>query len=292
MTCRTSFISILAVAALTVMVVPAANAGGGRACVREAKRDAKDCNATCKEDFQTAKDACLNRDHDCVEVCRAQRSECRLATGFDAAIDACNDLLEQNRQQCPTGDGRDACIDQAQVAAFQCRDAAREPATPLLQQCRKDFRSCAQACPAPAAGSPPVDPKQCITDAKAALQTCGADCREGFQVAKDDCHNRDHVCVDTCRAARHTCRQPVNDDLNAALAQCAADRQSGVDGCKADHPVPPPENATAQDLCIDGVQVDAFICRDDAHEAVRPRYVACQDQFRSCVDTNCPPIQP
>ncbi len=291
MTCRTSVITILAAVALTMAAVPPANAGGGRACVREAKRDAKDCSATCKEDFQTAKDACLNRDHDCVEICRANRSECRLETGFDAAIDACNDLLEQRREQCPTGDGRDGCIDQAQIEAFQCRDAARELAKPLLKQCRKDFRTCAKACPAPTGGTPPVDPKQCVADAKDALKTCGADCREDFQVAKDDCHDRDHVCVDSCRAARHTCRQPVRDDLNTALAHCATDRQSGIDDCKAAHPVPPPENATAQDQCIDGVQVEAFICRDDAHEAAHPGFVDCQNQFRSCVDTNCPPIQ-
>ena len=72
-------LTVLAVAALAVMTATPANAGP-RPCLREAKRDAKDCAATCKEDFQTAKDACLNRDHDCVEVCRANRAQCRLDT--------------------------------------------------------------------------------------------------------------------------------------------------------------------------------------------------------------------
>jgi hypothetical protein len=42
----------------------------------------------------------LNRLHSCVEVCRANRSQCRLDSGFDAAIDACNDVLEARRAQC------------------------------------------------------------------------------------------------------------------------------------------------------------------------------------------------
>ena len=32
--------------------------------------------AGCKEDFQTAKDACIDRDRDCVEACREVRAEC------------------------------------------------------------------------------------------------------------------------------------------------------------------------------------------------------------------------
>lgn len=292
MKCRTSLISILAVAALTVAAAPAANAGA-RPCVREAKQDAKDCSATCKEDFQTAKDACLNRDHACVEVCRANRSQCRLDTGFDAAIDACNELLESARAQCQPGEGRDRCIDDAQVHAFECRDSARELARPLLKQCRKDFRNCAKACPAPDPATPVQDPKQCIGDAKKAANTCFAGCKEALQVAKDDCRNRDHACVEQCRAARHTCRQPVRDELSSDLDVCAGNRQSGVDDCESQFPPPRDETAAIDfDQCVDGVQVTAFVCRDDAHEEARPGFVDCRNQFRDCVVTNCPVIQP
>src|SRR5262245_43326915 len=121
---------LLAAAALVLSTAPAF-AAGGRACVREAKQDAKDCTAVCKETLQAAKDQCLNRDHACVEVCRANRSQCRLDSGFDAAIDACNDSLEARRAQCraDTTAGtpeRDRCIDLAQIDAFECRDSARE----------------------------------------------------------------------------------------------------------------------------------------------------------------------
>lgn len=291
MKCRTSIFLILAVAALTVAAAPAANAGA-RPCVREAKRDAKDCSATCKEDFQAAKDACLNRDHACVEICRANRAQCRLDTGFDATIDACNDQLEARRAQC-TGDNRDQCIDKAQVDAFECRDSARELAKPLLRQCRKDFRNCAKACPAPDPATPVQDPKECIANAATATNTCFADCKEAFQVAKDDCRHRDHACVEQCRAARTTCRQPVREGLNADLDVCATNRQTGIDDCESKYPLPRDETAAINfDQCVDGVQVTAFICRDDAHEQAHPGFVDCQDHFRSCVQTNCPVIQP
>lgn len=289
MKCRT--FSVIA-AALVLASATVAAAGPGP-CVREAKGDAKDCAADCKEALQTAKDTCLNRDHACVEVCRANRSQCRLDSGIDAALDACNGALEARRAQCrlddPAGPARDACIDQAQVDAFECRDAARELARPVLKQCRKDFRNCAKACPAPAPADPVVDPKGCVRDANAAAKVCAATCKEDFQVAKDDCKHRDHDCVESCRADRTACRQPVNDALAADLAACAATRQSGVEGCATQFP--PPRDAAGEiafDQCVDGVQVTGFVCRDDAHEAARPGYVACRQAFRSCVVTNCP----
>jgi hypothetical protein len=286
----------MVLSAAFVLTTAAFASAGARPCVREAKRDAKDCAAGCKETFQTAKDTCLNRLHSCVEVCRANRSQCRLDSGFDAAIDACNDVLEARRAQCradnPPGDARDLCIDQAQIAAFQCRDAARELARPLLKQCRKDFRNCAKACPPADPADPPVDPKTCIQDANVAAKECAATCKEEYQVAKDDCRNRDHACMEDCRADRNTCREPVRAILSSDLAVCAEDRQTGVDGCAATYP--PPRDPPAEvnfDQCVDGVQVDAFICRDDAHEHARPGFAICKQNFRSCVDTNCP-VQP
>ena len=294
MPCRKSKLVVL-VAALVLTTATLASAGG-RACVREAKRDAKDCAADCKEGFQTAKDACLNRDHACVEVCRANRAQCRLDTGFDAAIDACNDALEARRASCradnPPGDARDRCIDAAQVDAFECRDSVRELARPLLRQCRREFRACAKACPAPDPSGPPVNPKRCINNAAVVAQACTARCREEFQVAKDDCRNRDHECMEDCREDRNICREPVRAILNADLAECADGRTTGIDGCQTQYP--PPRDPPAEisfDQCVDGVQVTAFVCRDDAHEEARPGFLTCRQNFRTCVDTNCP-VQP
>lgn len=297
MKCRTSKIMLLAAAATLVLVsVPDAFAGP-RPCVREATRDAKDCTADCKETLQAAKDTCLNRDHACVEVCRADRSQCRLDSGIDATLDACNDSLEARRAQCradnPTpGPARDACIDAAQIDAFKCRDAARELARPLLKQCRKTFRACANACPPPDPATPTLDPKGCMRAANTAAKVCTATCKEEFRVAKDDCRNRDHACMEECRADRNACREPVRTELNAARDVCAADRQTGVDGCTTQYPPPrDPAGEIAFDQCVDGVQVVAFVCRDDAHEAARPGFVACKQAFRTCVDPNCA-VQP
>ena len=294
-------IILVAGAAALVATIAVTPAHAGNPCLSEAKRDYRDCTADCKEAFQTAKDACLNRDHACVEVCRADRSQCRLDTGFDAAIEACNDLLEARRIRCrqdnPPGEERDRCIDLAQIEAFQCRDAARELAKPLLKQCRKAFRACARACGPAAAGDPPPDPRQCLTDANIAFRAClksedaaAPGCRESFQIAKDDCRGRDHECVEACRAARHACRLPIRAQLAADLAACAANRRDGIDGCEAATPPPrdTPEEQLAYDQCVDPIQVDAFICRDDAHEAARPGFGGCRGQFRTCVETNCP----
>jgi len=291
MKCRTANLTMLA-AAFVLATAALANAGV-RPCIHEAKQDAKDCGAACKESFQTDKDNCLNRLHSCVEVCRADRSQCRLDSGIDAAIDACDATLEARRAQCradnPEGDARDACIDAAQVDAFECRDSARELARPLLKRCRKDFRTCAKQCPPADPSDTPVDPKACVAQAVTDAKTCAATCREDFQVAKDDCNHRDHDCMEQCRADRNDCRAPVLSILNTDLGKCATDRQTGADGCTSQYPPPRvPPNDVLFDQCVDGVQVEAFICRDDAHEHAQPGFDTCMQGFRDCVDTKCP----
>jgi hypothetical protein len=42
------------------------------------------------------------------------------------------------------------CIQDAQATAFECRDANREVAQPLLHECRESFNACARACAPPA----------------------------------------------------------------------------------------------------------------------------------------------
>jgi hypothetical protein len=278
----------LAVVAGLAILLPAAVSLARNACVADAAAEHKECKADCKEDYQAAKDACLDRDHDCVEVCRAHRSECREATGIDAAISACNATLYDARKTCRDTYAagtpeRDACIDQAQVVAFVCRDTAREQAKPLLKQCRKDFRACARTC---ARNDPPnpLDRKQCKLDALVTYRGCKADCREDFQVAKDGCKHRDHACAEQCREDRADCRQPVLDQRDAAIAQCNATRSAAVDNCRTLYGEGTPE----RDACIDQAQVVAFRCRDDAREAARPDLKVCRDAFRACVQS-CPP---
>jgi hypothetical protein len=131
-----------------------------RACKLDARDVLRRCVAGCREDFQLDKDTCLNRDHDCVEACRAARSDCRapILEAHEAALVVCADERQSAIEVCRSlyaadTPERDACVDQAQLATFACRDAAREEAKPGLRVCREDFIACAVACPPPG-GSP------------------------------------------------------------------------------------------------------------------------------------------
>jgi hypothetical protein len=251
-------------------------------CIKAASVDYKECKGVCKEDYQTAKDGCINKDHVCVEACREERSDCRDATGFDAAIRACNDAQQGAIANCKQifGAGtpeRDQCIDNAQLDGFQCRDQVREDNKAELKACRTAFKTCVGECP-PGSG-PADDPKQCRLDAKSDYKTCGASCREDFQIGKDACRHLDHDCVEGCRADRETCKDPVQASLDAAVAQCKATKQAAIAACNG------------VDACIDQAQAVAFQCRDDAREAAKPGFEACRQGFKTCVQ-GCPAASP
>src|SRR5207249_2291714 len=219
---------------------------------------------------------------------------CRLATGIDAVLAACNARLDQDRAKCrqdhpndPTG--LDQCIDQAQLLAFQCRDQAREDAAPALSACRATFRACAGACPPPDPPSPVTDPIACRIRAKADLKLCKATCCEDFQQARDACHDKDHACIEGCPENRQTCRRPFVDQLNADIASCNAARDSKIENCHALYPKP--DQAALLDQRTDNAQADAFECRDAARERQRPNFANCRAAFRDCVQ-GCPAPQP
>jgi hypothetical protein len=271
----------LALAITAALTVPA-GAGLVRQCVKASAVEYRECKGDCKDEYKTAKDACINKDHVCVDACREERAECREATGFDAAIDACNDAKEVAIANCKVlyaagTDERDQCIDNAQLDAFQCRDQVREDIKPELKACRAAFRTCVGICP-PGAG-PVEDPSTCRSEAKADYKLCKGDCREDFQIAKDACRNRDHDCVEECRTDRQACKAPILATLDAALAACKAAKQTAVALCNGD------------DACIDQAQAVAFVCRDDAHEAARPGLKACREGFKACVQL-CPAASP
>jgi hypothetical protein len=282
---------LFALTGLLSLLGPAA-APAANPCISDARQTVLECQAQCREDFQVAKDACLNRDHECVEVCRAERAVCVEATGLEAAIDACRETTRDAKATCraqnpPESAALDQCIDQAQLVGFQCRDAAREAARPALDVCRVAFRSCARACPPADPPSEVVSPVQCRRDAKAVFKACKSACREDYQFQKDVCRNRDHDCVEQCRADRDACREPVEAALQAAVAQCRVTRDAEVQNCRALYA----DGTAEQDQCIDNAQVTAFRCRDDAREATRPDFEACRDAFRACAQL-CPPATP
>jgi hypothetical protein len=262
----------------------AAPAHAGNPCIGDAKETFTDCKGDCKEAYQTAKDACLQRDHDCVEGCRAGRAECIDSTKLDEDLAACRDTLRAKKAECRAGDPTqvDSCIDGAQVDAFLCRKAARTTARPFITACRTGFRACAKACPS--TGGDLIDKVACNAAAKTAYLGCKSDCREGFQEQKDFCLGRDHACVENCRAGRDACRQPVEDDLDAAIASCNATKSAAVAGCKNDFTEGPD-----RDACITDALVAGFQCRDQAREDARPRFDSCRAGFTGCAEA-CPRI--
>ena len=157
---RSSFATI-AVAGLALVVLMGGNARAHdkqtqRQCMADARAEVKTCTALCKDTFQADKDSCRNVDHACADAAREERESCVGAVltalgqcvatecaGFAADIATC-------RATYPVGDpNRDACIDNAQLLNFQCRDQCRESVQlhPGLKACRTEFRTAIKACP-------------------------------------------------------------------------------------------------------------------------------------------------
>jgi hypothetical protein len=276
--------SLTAVAALTVLAVGPVRAEGVGPCISAANQGYHDCKGGCRESFQLTKDTCANRDHVCVESCRADRQTCSqpILNTFNTALAASAVLREQDVANCRVlyGDGtpeRDTCIDNAQVAAFSRRDAAREAAHPGLAQCRRDFSACVHTnCP-PLSIPDRAGVRACKADASDVYDVCLADCQEARQLAKDTCRDRDHLCVEGCRATRDLCWAPFVTLRDAAIALCKVTRDGAIEGC-------PAPGQAGRDTCVDQAQVVAFQCRDAAREAVRGNLHACGTAFATCAE--------
>lgn len=125
-------------------------------CKDDAKQENKACRDACQEAYQVSKDMCRNISHDCAETCRAARSTCVTPPldALDACKQGCETQFDADKEPCKLLDKgsaeRDACVDAAQVKAFQCRDTCRENLDhAALKQCYKQFRACLTACPPP-----------------------------------------------------------------------------------------------------------------------------------------------
>jgi hypothetical protein len=292
MTIKTWLIGVLSFIALGASIVVAS------VCIQDGKNGLRDCKAGCKDTFLTTKDVCNNRDPNCMTICRADRAGCRADTGIDEDLAKCQADLFAAKAVCrdpnhpldPNALGH--CIDQAEIVAFQCRDAAREKWHSALAICRKQFRICARACPPADPTLDPNDPNLvppavCKANAKGDFKTCNGNCLEDFQVIKDACLNRDHACVETCRSQRDGCAEPILTNLAAQIAQINMDRQNDITTCKNLYP----SNSMNLGLCIDDAQVAAFVKRDQAEEDANTLLQPCRDTFMSCAQA-CPPASP
>jgi hypothetical protein len=150
--------AVLCCALLWASGARASNSETKGQCLADARSDARTCVQVCRDDFRAAKDSCRDVDHDCAEAARAQRELC--VGDVLAALGACVESecapfttqIGECRATYPLGDPqRDACIDNAQLLRFQCRDACRESVQLFvgLKACRVEFRAAILACPKP-----------------------------------------------------------------------------------------------------------------------------------------------
>jgi hypothetical protein len=175
-------------------VVVATTTGSARAqtpmpspspCQMKAREHFISCMGQCRETVTAERLACRNVDPTCGEACLAGRQACldqvqtiltsgALPDGTDVAncsggTDACKATFHTARQACidascpigktcsycePSDQTCTACVDQAQVTDFTCRDACYDSwnnnavVMSLRESCRKGFQSCLATCPA------------------------------------------------------------------------------------------------------------------------------------------------
>jgi hypothetical protein len=264
-------------------------AASGRQCVdpclQAARESRKECASSATGAFQDALDGCLERDHTCIEACRADRQDCRDATSLGQDVVACQieqaAAQEQCRQSFPLGSKRRAaCLFQAEVEGSRCNRRALLGVHVELKQCRTGFNQCAQAC---APGEPPGGVGPCRSEGRTAFKSTLAECRLEYQVTASACINRDLGCVQDCGEARETCNAPTNATLDDAIAACNAQAKAAIAACAQANP----NGGAALDQCIQTAQANSSACRDAALQAAAPALASCAEQYLACVRA-CP----
>jgi hypothetical protein len=138
-----------------------------RQCIQDARTESKACSQTCRDNFLADIDTCRNVNHDCAQQARDDRKQCVddvIASLHDCFGQMCADahaMIEACRADHPAGSKeRDACIDNAQLLGFQCRDTCRENVHLFssLKQCRIEFKQDLMACTPPAPMPTPMGP--------------------------------------------------------------------------------------------------------------------------------------
>ena len=157
-----------------LVVVGAGVAWANPACFQDARANFQSCQSQCKSDLAAARLTCRNVDPACGEACLAGRQACldnvqailqtgqlpdgsplancsggtdQCKTSFRTAKQACGAPCQLTDMQCAD------CVDNAQIADLQCRDACRDSwrtnptVISMLQSCQGAFKACVQKCP-------------------------------------------------------------------------------------------------------------------------------------------------
>jgi len=161
-----------------MVVVGAGVAWASAACFQDARANFQSCLSQCKSDLVAARLTCRNVNTACGEACLAGRQACLdnvqtiLQTGqlpdgsplanCSGGTDECKATFKAARQACgvpcqPADTECADCVDNAQIADLQCRDACRDSwrsnptVITMLQSCQGAFKACVRQCPPAAA---------------------------------------------------------------------------------------------------------------------------------------------
>jgi hypothetical protein len=254
-------------------------------CLNASRSTRKSCVSSAMGAFQSDLDGCLERDRTCLDACRAERQDCRTASGLGAELAACDQALQSDKTECrmrfrPGSREWKRCTYRAETRAFRCtRDAPRKLRR-ALRECRRSFLLCTGPC---APGVPPDGVAVCRQDARDTREAAVDQCQSDFVLSASACIDRDATCVDGCNDTRATCNDPTQAAFQAAYAQCTSTRNAAVAACQAEFP----DDQAALEQCIEDAQAAAFTCRDAALEAAQPGLAACTTAWAECIQA-CP----
>lgn len=159
------------VAGLLCLMSFSGSALAANECVAQAGRDFKECSAACKETRKDDVAICRGHDPVCAQTCRDGRGECTdpiVQANLTGCLDQCPDI-DVARADCKAQVGCGgqsnpcgydpayiACLNPAQSAQYQCRNTCRDAfrlnvaAQDAIKACKAGFKTCIDACPAPA----------------------------------------------------------------------------------------------------------------------------------------------
>lgn len=128
---------------------------GSRLCERDARLARSAAVAACNQTANADKSACANKDATCVESCHDARDACNepARAALASAIVACDAERRAAAASCEAanpGGGAvlDQCLENADTAAFLCRQAASRAQEPAFAACVQQYVGCVRACPA------------------------------------------------------------------------------------------------------------------------------------------------
>jgi hypothetical protein len=129
------------------------------ACRRDTVERATQCQVSCADALRATLPACRERERPCVDECQAERRSCErdaersvdlerrgCALALIAATDACHDAFPPDTPE------HLACLSEARLAAFECREDLRARVEDELAACRDESSLCIEFCPELEAG--------------------------------------------------------------------------------------------------------------------------------------------